>query len=107
MTTINQHDDIFTLINVFHVEPTNQQELVNLLAEATEEAMSTLPGFISANIHQSLDGKRVINYAQWKSKEHFEQMLSNSAAIPHMKEAEKLVNSFEPIQTGVVDSISI
>ncbi|MCW9707197.1 antibiotic biosynthesis monooxygenase family protein [Fodinibius salsisoli] len=107
MTTINRNEDIFTLINVFQVDPTNQQELVDLLIEATDETMSNLPGFISANIHQSLDGERVVNYAQWESKEHFEQMLSDSDAIPHMKEAEQLVNSFEPIQTKVVDSISI
>jgi hypothetical protein len=25
----------------------------------------TVPGFISANLHTSLDGTRVINYAQW------------------------------------------
>lgn len=106
MTTINQKENIFTLINVFNVDPVNQQELVNLLIEATEETMRNLTGFISANIHQSLDGERVVNYAQWKSKKHFEQMLSNPAAIPHMKEAEELINSFEPIQTDVVDSLS-
>lgn len=107
MTTINASNNIFTLINVFHVEPKNQQELVDLLIETTEETMRNLPGFISANIHRSFDGKRVVNYAQWESKEHFEKMLSNSSAIPHMKQAEKLVNSFDPIQTEVSDSISI
>lgn len=107
MTSINTSKNIFTLINVFHVEPKNQQELVDLLIEATEETMRNLPGFISANIHSSFDGKRVVNYAQWESKEHFEKMLSNSSAIPHMKQAEKLVNSFDPIQAEVSDSISI
>ncbi len=107
MTTINQNEEVFTLINVFHVASADQQELVDLLTEATDKTMSNLPGFISANIHKSFDGKRVVNYAQWKSKEHFEKMLSNSDAIPHMKEAEELVDSFDPIQTEVVDSISI
>ncbi|MTI87619.1 MAG: antibiotic biosynthesis monooxygenase [Balneolaceae bacterium] len=107
MTTINQNENLFTLINVFHVNPANQQELVDLLIKATEETMRNLSGFISANIHQSLDGKQVVNYAQWESKEHFQKMLSNSSAIPHMKKAEELVNSFEPIQTEVVDSISM
>lgn len=107
MTTINSNKDLFTLINVFHVEPGNQHELVRLLVKATEETMRHLPGFVSANIHRSLDGKRVVNYAQWKTKAHFEQMLSTSVAIPHMRKAEELVNSFDPIQTEVVDSISI
>ncbi|NGP89500.1 antibiotic biosynthesis monooxygenase family protein [Fodinibius halophilus] len=107
MTTITSDNDLFTLINVFYVDPENQQELIDLLIDATEETMKNLPGFKSANIHGSFDGKRVINYAQWESKEHFEKMLSNSEAIPHMKQAEALVNDFEPIQTTVKDSIAI
>jgi hypothetical protein len=35
-----------------------------LLAEATEEVISRQPGYVSANIHWSLDGTRVTNYAQ-------------------------------------------
>jgi heme-degrading monooxygenase HmoA len=36
--------------------------------------MKHAPGFVSANIHRSLDGKKVVNYAQWESKEAFEAM---------------------------------
>lgn len=107
MTSISSKKEIFTLINIFRVDEENQQQLVDLLVEATEETMKDLPGFVSANIHRSHDGKRVVNYAQWKSRQHFEAMLSNDEAIPHMKRAEKLVTDFEPIQTEVVDSISI
>jgi hypothetical protein len=34
----------------------------------------------------SIDGKRVANYAQWKSKEDFERMLQNPEAQKHMQE---------------------
>jgi heme-degrading monooxygenase HmoA len=54
-----------------------------------------LPGFVSANLHQSLGGVRVVNYAQWKSKEDFENMLQNSEARKHMNEALS-VPSLEP-----------
>ncbi|WP_138431117.1 antibiotic biosynthesis monooxygenase [Fodinibius saliphilus] len=64
MITIDQNEDVFTLINGFYVDPANQKELVDLLIEATDETMSNLPGFISASIHQSGDGERVVNYAQ-------------------------------------------
>lgn len=107
MTTIDSETELFTLINVFDVDPENQQALVELLIEATEKTMKHIPGFVSANIHKSLDGKRVVNYAQWQSREHFQQMLSNSEAIPHMKKAENIVHRFDPIQTEVVDSISL
>jgi len=46
VSTISKTDSITTLINVFAVEPENQQRLVELLVEATEDLMSKIPGFI-------------------------------------------------------------
>jgi quinol monooxygenase YgiN len=85
VAVISKTNEVVTLINVFTVEPQNQQKLVDLLTEATEAVMRHLPGFVSANIHKSLDGVRVANYAQWKSREHFEAMLKNPTALPHME----------------------
>lgn len=67
-TTIAIDQDVATLINVFTVTRMTQQPLVDLLTEATEQVMRHRPGFISANIHASLDGTRVVNYAQWRSR---------------------------------------
>jgi quinol monooxygenase YgiN len=53
-----------TLVNVFTVSPDKQIELADLLVRATEETMRHLPGFISASIHRSVDGTKVIHYAQ-------------------------------------------
>ena len=44
--------------------------------------MKRVPGFVSANIHRIVDGTRVANYAQWKSKEAFERMLGIPARKP-------------------------
>jgi quinol monooxygenase YgiN len=96
MTRINTGEDIVTLINVFTVEPSRQQSLVDLLTRATDETIRHLPGFVSANIHKSLDGTRVTNYAQWRSHADFEAMLRNPAAIPHLKEAAAIATSVEP-----------
>ena len=60
--------DQVTLVNVFTVDPTRQIELVDALDDATSKIFVTVPGFISANLHTSLDGTRVINYAQWASE---------------------------------------
>jgi len=95
MTEIRTGRSLVTLINVFTVESAKQQRLVDVLVEATEQVMNVQPGFISANIHRSLDGTRVVNYAQWRSHEEFERMLQNPDAIPHMREAASLA-SFEP-----------
>ena len=93
--TINPGTSPITLINVFSVEPGKQDELAQVLSEATEMAMKHMPGFVSANIHKSLDGTRVVNYAQWRSKEDFEAMLENPEAAPHMKAAGAIAK-FEP-----------
>jgi hypothetical protein len=55
-TTIAIDQDVATLINVFTVTRMTQQPLVDLLTEATKQVMRHRPGFISANIHTSLDG---------------------------------------------------
>jgi heme-degrading monooxygenase HmoA len=67
-----------------------------LLVEATEAVMKYQPGYVSANIHKSLDGTRVTNYAQWRSREAFEAMLKDSEANVRMQEAARIAERFEP-----------
>ena len=105
MAIIDQRDEVFTLINVFTVKPENQDTLVTLLIEATNNTMRHLPGFVSASIHKSLDNTRVVNYAQWRTKDDFDAMRTNPEAIPHMKAAAALA-SFDPIACEVSESIA-
>src|ERR1700676_1905696 len=56
-----------TLVNVFTVEPENQQKLIDLLKGGTGEFFSKAPGFISSSVLSGKAGTRVINYSQWKS----------------------------------------
>lgn len=83
MATIAKGRKLMTLVNVFTVSPEKQAELADLLIRATDETMQHLPGFISASIHRSLDGARVINYAQWRSQADFAAMRENPQARPH------------------------
>src|SRR5690349_12976258 len=55
MTTIVANSQVTTAITVFTVEPENQQQLVDLLVRAAKEVIQNRPGFISINIHKSLD----------------------------------------------------
>jgi quinol monooxygenase YgiN len=83
MSVIEVGQQVVTMVNVFTVAPENQQRLVELIVEATETVMRDVDGFVSANIHSSLDGTRVVNYAQWRSVEHFEAMHRNPLVHPH------------------------
>ena len=85
------------LINTFQVEPGDAEPLIALLEEATEKAMRHIPGFISANLHISDDRTRVVNYAQWQSREAFEAMQRDPRAGEHMGKAAKLAKSFDPV----------
>jgi quinol monooxygenase YgiN len=96
MVKITETDDVVTLINVFNVAPKDQQRLVDVLVDATQAVMRHQQGFISANIHRSLDGTRVTNYAQWQSREAFEAMLGDPEAAEHMGEAARIAERFEP-----------
>lgn len=93
---IAKGQDVVTLINVFTVDPDRQAELLALLREATEDTMRHLPGFVSANLHRSLDGKHVANYAQWRSREALQAMLENPRAQVHMQAARKIA-TVEPV----------
>ncbi len=106
MVTIQPEKEAFTLVNVFTVKPENQQKLIDLLSEASQ-TMKQLPGFISANLHKSHDGKYVVNYAQWRSQQEFEAMLHNPQALPHMKTAAELAEGYNPITCDVAESISL
>ena len=106
MVTIKKGRDVLTLVNVFTVKPDNQQKLVDMLLEATDKTMKKLPGFMSASIHRSLDGTKVVNYAQWRSKNDFDAMRLNPAARPHM-EAIAAIATFDPILCEVSESLTV
>jgi heme-degrading monooxygenase HmoA len=69
--------------------------------------MSKQPGFIAANIHRSLDGTQVTNYAQWRSREAFEAMLRNQETAERLGEAARIAERFEPhrYEVSFVDEV--
>jgi quinol monooxygenase YgiN len=63
--TIQVNSGLTTFINVFTIDPTHQQALLDLLKAQTDATMRKQPGFVMANFHRSLDGTSVVNYVQW------------------------------------------
>ncbi len=96
MSVITAHADHATLINVFTVKPERARKLVELLTAATEEVMQHVDGFISANIHLSADGTRVVNYAQWRDAQAMQAMQQNPTARQHMVLCADVADGFEP-----------
>ncbi len=59
----------FTQLIEFEIEPHQQQALVSALSAQTERLAQGYGGFLSASVQVSDDGRRVLNYLQWQSRE--------------------------------------
>ncbi|MCX4904665.1 antibiotic biosynthesis monooxygenase [Streptomyces sp. NBC_00878] len=94
--TVTANTDQVTLVNVFTVAPERQMALVEALDEATRQIFTTVPGFISANLHTSLDGTRVINYAQWASEKHYKDALQRADVREHITKAAAGADKWDP-----------
>lgn len=94
--TIDLQATYLTLINVYEVEPEKQAELAKALSESTENTIRHQPGFISVCIHSSLDCKKVVNYAQWASKEHFESFMKKPETQEQLMKFAGLAKAVSP-----------
>lgn len=83
--TIRIGSDITTLVNVFTVEPDNQQKLVQILKEGTESFFSKQPGFISSSVHAGKEGGRAVNYSQWRSAQDIENFRKDPKFAPYIQ----------------------
>ncbi|HSC61261.1 MAG TPA: antibiotic biosynthesis monooxygenase family protein [Rhizomicrobium sp.] len=92
---MERENAVIALINVFTVQPLNQQRLVDLLVRATDEFVSRAPGFLSSSLHRSFDGTKVTMYAQWRSIEDYEVMRRDPGPRPFLEEA-LTIAKFEP-----------
>jgi quinol monooxygenase YgiN len=103
VVTITEGKAPVTVINVFTVAEDRQSELVGMLDEFATKTMRHRPGFVSTSVHASLDGTRVINYAQWESQGDLAAALSApetqdalqaivrvAATEPHLYEVSKV-----------------
>jgi hypothetical protein len=100
-TTIQAGAQLVTLINVFTVEPADHAHLIDRWRRATEDVLCHLPGFVSANLHRSLDGTTVVNYAQWERQEAFQAMLRDPTSGPLLRERAEIATP-APVRCEVV-----
>jgi hypothetical protein len=99
--TITKGSDEVVMVNVFDVLPERQTELIEALSEATDEIFMNMPGFITASLHASIDGTRVVNYAQWASKELYDQALRRDDVREHIMKAGSYAKKWDPTYAQV------
>lgn len=66
---VSEKNRSFTQLIEFQIEPHQQSALVLALREQTEHLARQHRGFLSASIQASDDGRRVLNYLQWQTRE--------------------------------------
>src|SRR5881396_2418877 len=71
MPNIQTNTQTITQITVVDAEPEKQAEALSMMAERAR-FMARQPGFVSISLHRSLDGRRIVNYIQWKNRELLE-----------------------------------
>jgi quinol monooxygenase YgiN len=84
-TTIRVDSAITTLVNVFTVEPDNQPEVLALLQKGVETMFSTMPGWISTNLHKSRDGRQVVVYSQWRDAKDIDAFRQDPRMKPYFQ----------------------
>jgi heme-degrading monooxygenase HmoA len=68
MPEIRPSRDFVTHITTAEAEEGKQDEFLALMTERAR-FMARQPGFISISLHRGLDGKHIVNYVQWASRE--------------------------------------
>jgi len=82
-TTITATKEVTTLINVLTVEPENQQKLIKLLRENTENVITGLDGWMSTSFIAAEDQRHVVIYSQWRDLASVEAMRTNPSMVAY------------------------
>ncbi|MBV4474466.1 antibiotic biosynthesis monooxygenase [Pseudomonas sp. B2M1-30] len=59
----------FSQLIEFEIQPSQQPALVSALSVQAEHLAQRYPGFVSASVQASDDGRRVLSFLQWRSRE--------------------------------------
>ena len=71
MSKIRKDNQLVTQITVIEAEPGKQEEALSVMKQRAQ-FMAEQPGFVSISLHRSLDGRRIVNYIQWDSRQQLE-----------------------------------
>lgn len=74
-----------SVINVITVSRPLQETMVKAAEQMLHQVMRRQPGFLSAAVYRSADGRRVTVLAQWESAEAFNRASRNPAVVSQMR----------------------
>lgn len=87
-------------------QPVTQITFVEAASDKQAEALSVMkerarfmaqqPGFISVSLHRSLDGKRIVNYVQWQSRDQLQAAHRSPQFRKEWGEFDALTETIDP-----------
>ncbi len=95
MPQIHEHNQPVTQITVVEPEPGKQEEALSLMTERAR-FMARQPGFVSISLHRSRDGRRIVNYIQWQSRELLESAHHSPEFRAEWRHFDELTRAIEP-----------
>lgn len=84
MAIISDQQDLLTAIVTFKCEPEQQDDLAGKIRAYITDFISKQEGLVSTHLHKSICGKRVVNYAQWQSMDHFKAFGEKAKTRPEL-----------------------
>ncbi|MGF1494383.1 MAG: antibiotic biosynthesis monooxygenase [Microcoleaceae cyanobacterium] len=105
MAILDIENRLLTVIILFKVKPGQQAALLAKIDPVFAIAKQQ-PGFVSANLHRSLDGMKVANYAQWESDAALQQFRQHPDAQALVSEFQGLVEEIDEHAYEIVASSS-
>lgn len=95
MPQIKLDNQPVTQITIVEPEPGKQGEAISLMKERSH-FMSSQPGFISVSLHRSLDGRRIINYIQWQSRELLQSAHQSREFRKEWRQFDEITDDIDP-----------
>jgi hypothetical protein len=91
---VAEQQEIVVLV-IFEVPEGQIKQVFDDIVAFADKVISPRPGFISSHIHQSLDGRRMFEYARWASFDHFRAAMTD----PVVREAVMTISRYKPNTT--------
>ena len=102
MPQIQTSNQQVTQITIVEAEPAKQAEALSLMSERAR-FMSRQPGFVSISLHRSLDGRRIVNYIQWQSREQLKSAHRSPDFRKEWNQFDQLTDGIDPHLYEVVE----
>src|SRR4029078_4916669 len=95
MPQIRTDNQTVTQITIVEPEPGKQAEALSLMQERAR-FMEGQPGFVSISLHRSLDGRRIVNYIQWQSREQLQSAHKSPRLRKEWGRFDRLTDEIDP-----------